>query len=61
MRTVTWRRAGLAKVAWEMSAAAAALYAAVIAGVFTLIGAVVGLVVADRLRRRGDKGATISG
>jgi Na+/H+ antiporter NhaD/arsenite permease-like protein len=51
----------LAKVAWEMSAAAAALYAAVIAGVFTLIGAVVGLVVADRLRRRGDKGATISG
>jgi len=33
-----------------MSAAAAALYAAGIAGVFTLIGAVVGLVVAHRLR-----------
>jgi hypothetical protein len=34
-----------------MSAATVALYAAVIAGVFTLIGAVVGLVVADRLWR----------
>jgi hypothetical protein len=49
----------LAKGFWEMSAATAALYAAVIAGVFTLIGAVVGLGVADRLRRGGDKGATI--
>jgi hypothetical protein len=48
--------AGAGGGCWGMSAATAALYAAVIAGVFILIGAVVGLVVADRLRRRGDKG-----